>query len=188
MNKKKNRKKMRHWKKKKNWIISFHSDTCFRKRRYKNNSNDQEKRFALNKLFRKHRYTTRFSPRHRVKANRIRVFCVNNLKWNSFEWFRIIRFIKKKFRKRKKKKITKIKFKKKKIITIRDAKVNLSKGKITYAKITKSISGIKIRIKAYWVKLRYRKFFNKHFYRWSYYKNLNNKNFHFYENLLIKIL
>jgi hypothetical protein len=84
MNKKKNRKKMRHWKKKKNWIISFHSDTCFRKRRYKNNSNDQEKRFALNKLFRKHRYTTRFSPRHRVKANRIRVFCVNNLKWNSF--------------------------------------------------------------------------------------------------------
>jgi hypothetical protein len=184
MNKKKNRKKLKHWKKKKNWIFGFHSPTSFRKRRYKNNSNDQvKKRLTIKKILLRHKYTTRFSPRHRIKPKKVKIFALKNIKWSSFEWYRIINFIKKIFKKRKKKKITKIKFKKKKIITIRDAKINLAKGQITYAKVTKSISGIKIKIKAFWVKMRYRRLFIKHAKRWNWYKKYSYndyKNFHFY--------
>jgi hypothetical protein len=182
MNKKKNRKKIKNWHKKKNWIIGFHSKNSFRKRRFKNNSIEQEKKFIIKYLLRRHKYTIRFSPKHRVKANKIKIFSINNPIWSSFDWFRIIKLIKKKFKKTKKKKITKIKFKKKKIFTVRDAKVNLSKGKITYAKSTKKISGIKIKIKAFWVRLRYRKVFTKQFRRWSWYINYikkNNKNINF---------
>ncbi len=185
MNKKKNRKKIKNWHKKKNWIIGFYSQNSFRKRRFKNNSIDQEKRFIIKYLLYKHKYTIRFSPRHRVKANKVKTFSLNNPLWNSFDWFRLIKLIKKKFRKRKKKKITKIKFKKKKIFTVRDAKVNLSKGKITYAKATKKISGVKIKIKSFWIKFRYRKSFTKQFRRWSWYTNYikqYNKNINFIQN------
>lgn len=155
---------------------TFIGDESFRQVRINTNWHDRiEKRrkHPISYFLWKHTLTERFSKHHRIYKNRIKYFSLDNKRWKANDWLGLFHYFRRRIKKRRKKIITKVYFKYPRTSTVRDAKVNLSKGTITYAKKTRTYHGRFLKVKLRWKKTRYRRYLKNHIKRWVFYSNID---------------